>query len=583
MLEVAAGRRGRVVHARGARRARVGRAADPFTNTVRMTVMTLRRKLGDPPLDRDGARERLPRVSAPAARPPDRALRGLFAVLVALLLAASRYWLWPATSTAPCPPAAGRAPRSPSSAASTCSRSAGRRCVATRAGLGAGRAASSRSMTDAFDAQRRFVANASHELRSPLTVIRTEAEVTLADPDAGATSCARWAAGVLERRRRDRGAAGRADGARAERSGRWRGASRVDLAARRGGGRAAPCARGGDRRAARPRARARARRAPAARAARREPGRERRPLQPPGRLRRRPHDAPRTAARCCAWSTAARRSTRRAPARLLEPFERGGRAPTAAARPRALDRALGRRGARRAGRARGARRRAAWRSTWCCRSPSRASPRQRPRATVSAASSARRRKARSPPMVSIAKPSGAKRGTSWASRQCSPHSRSLRRRPPARARSRRARAGAPAAAWAAGRAKREIRRADVDAVEPRRGGDRLGRLEPRARLDHHEAERRLGAPLPLAPRSTPDGAQALRGVAARGDGLGGLLRGLHHRDDDAQRAEVERVADDPRVVAATRTSAAAPPSRIACSMATIAVGSTAPCCWSTTT
>ena len=24
--------------------------ADPFTNTVRMTVMTLRRKLGDPPL-----------------------------------------------------------------------------------------------------------------------------------------------------------------------------------------------------------------------------------------------------------------------------------------------------------------------------------------------------------------------------------------------------------------------------------------------------------------------------------------------------------------------------------------------------
>ena len=40
-------------------------------------------------------------------------------------------------------------------------------------------------MTAAFDAQARFVANASHELRSPLTVIRTEADVALADPDAG--------------------------------------------------------------------------------------------------------------------------------------------------------------------------------------------------------------------------------------------------------------------------------------------------------------------------------------------------------------------------------------------------------------
>ena len=34
-------------------------------------------------------------------------------------------------------------------------------------------------MEDAFDARERFVANASHELRSPLTVIRTEADVTL--------------------------------------------------------------------------------------------------------------------------------------------------------------------------------------------------------------------------------------------------------------------------------------------------------------------------------------------------------------------------------------------------------------------
>jgi signal transduction histidine kinase len=36
----------------------------------------------------------------------------------------------------------------------------------------------------AFEARERFVANASHELRSPLTVIRTEADVTLSDPGA---------------------------------------------------------------------------------------------------------------------------------------------------------------------------------------------------------------------------------------------------------------------------------------------------------------------------------------------------------------------------------------------------------------
>ena len=41
-----------------------------------------------------------------------------------------------------------------------------------------------RAMQAAFDARERFVANASHELRSPLTVIRTEADVTLSDPDA---------------------------------------------------------------------------------------------------------------------------------------------------------------------------------------------------------------------------------------------------------------------------------------------------------------------------------------------------------------------------------------------------------------
>lgn len=45
----------------------------------------------------------------------------------------------------------------------------------------------------AFDAQRRFVANASHELRTPLAVIRTELDVTLADPDADVTELRRMA------------------------------------------------------------------------------------------------------------------------------------------------------------------------------------------------------------------------------------------------------------------------------------------------------------------------------------------------------------------------------------------------------
>jgi signal transduction histidine kinase len=48
------------------------------------------------------------------------------------------------------------------------------------------------------DSQRRFVANASHELHSPLTVIRTEVEVTLADPDASQAELRRMGEVVLE-------------------------------------------------------------------------------------------------------------------------------------------------------------------------------------------------------------------------------------------------------------------------------------------------------------------------------------------------------------------------------------------------
>ena len=53
-------------------------------------------------------------------------------------------------------------------------------------------------MARAFAAQERFVANASHELRSPLTVIRTEAEVALADPRAGTGELREMGAVVIE-------------------------------------------------------------------------------------------------------------------------------------------------------------------------------------------------------------------------------------------------------------------------------------------------------------------------------------------------------------------------------------------------
>ena len=54
----------------------------------------------------------------------------------------------------------------------------------------------------AFDVQRRFVANASHELRTPLAVLRTEVDVTLADPDADVDELRRMGAVVREATRR---------------------------------------------------------------------------------------------------------------------------------------------------------------------------------------------------------------------------------------------------------------------------------------------------------------------------------------------------------------------------------------------
>ncbi|GAA1300660.1 hypothetical protein GCM10009610_08470 [Pseudonocardia xinjiangensis] len=54
----------------------------------------------------------------------------------------------------------------------------------------------------AFDAQRRFVANASHELRTPLAVLRTEVDVTLADPAADVAELRRMATVVRDATRR---------------------------------------------------------------------------------------------------------------------------------------------------------------------------------------------------------------------------------------------------------------------------------------------------------------------------------------------------------------------------------------------
>jgi signal transduction histidine kinase len=48
-------------------------------------------------------------------------------------------------------------------------------------------------IANAFESQKRFVANASHELRTPLAVMRTEVDVTLSDPEADADEFRRMA------------------------------------------------------------------------------------------------------------------------------------------------------------------------------------------------------------------------------------------------------------------------------------------------------------------------------------------------------------------------------------------------------
>ena len=86
VLEVLLGAEGAVVSAEELLERVWDENADPFTNTVTVTISRLRRKLGDPPVDRDGDRRRLPALTPAIAAPgwpprrdgasaPDAALR----------------------------------------------------------------------------------------------------------------------------------------------------------------------------------------------------------------------------------------------------------------------------------------------------------------------------------------------------------------------------------------------------------------------------------------------------------------------------------------------------------------------------
>lgn len=60
-------------------------------------------------------------------------------------------------------------------------------------------------LAEAFETQKRFVANASHELRTPLAVMRTEVDVTLDDPEADLSEYRRMARVVRDASERANG------------------------------------------------------------------------------------------------------------------------------------------------------------------------------------------------------------------------------------------------------------------------------------------------------------------------------------------------------------------------------------------
>ncbi len=170
-------------------------------------------------------------------------------------------------------------------------------------------------LADSFETQRRFVANASHELRSPLTVIRSEAEVALANPEPDLDELRGMAESVVQASRRTEALlASLLILARSQRALPRTTTVELDAAA----GVALDEARGlaaeqGVRLTRGARARRRRRRRRAAGAGGREPDRERRPLQPPGRLRGGRHAGGRLAPPSCASRTAARAWSPRTP------------------------------------------------------------------------------------------------------------------------------------------------------------------------------------------------------------------------------------------------------------------------------